>query len=85
MDYRFPQAASRNVTRLCIADGSSRKMQPLLNPVIRPAVAASRGSIAVCGGMGKDSPVSPCSILSLRNNRLAYHITALYLLEGADL
>ncbi len=79
MDYRFPQAISRNVTRLCIADGSSRKMQPLPHSVVRPAVAASRGSIVVCGGMEKDSPVSTCHVLSLRNERLACHITTLRL------
>ncbi len=86
MDYRFPQAISRKVTRLCIADGSSRKMQPLPNSVVRPAVAASRGSIAICGGMGKDSPVSTCSILSLRNDRLASNITYIrYPLKDTDL
>ncbi len=79
MDYRFPQAISRNVTRLCIADGSSRKMQPLPHSVVRPAVAVSRGSIAVCGGMGMDSPLSTCHVLSLRNERLACHITTLRL------
>ncbi len=86
MDYRFPQAISRKVTRLCIADGSSREMRPLPNPVVGPAVTASSGSIVVCGGMEKNSPASTCQILSLHNNRLACHITNLcYPLKDADL
>ncbi len=86
MDYRFPQVVSRNVTRLCIADGSIRKMQPLPNTVVRPAVAASSGLIAVLGGMRMDSPVSACYILSLRNERLVHRISTLsYPLRGTEL
>ncbi len=73
MDYRFPQVVSRDVTRLCMADGSIRKMQPLPNSVVRPAVAASSALIAVLGGMRMDSPVSACHIFSLRNDRLVCH------------
>ncbi len=86
MDYRFPQVVSRNVTRLCIADGSIRKMQPLPNTVVRPAVTASSGSIVVCGGMQMDSPVSACHIFSLRNERLVHRISTLsYPLRGTEL
>ncbi len=69
-DYRFPQTVSRAVSRLCIADGSSRMMQPLSHPVVRPAVAASHSSIVVCGGMLQDKPVSACQIISLRSEGL---------------
>ncbi len=78
MDYRFPQVVSRVMTRLCIADGSIRKMQPLPNTVVRPAVAASSGSIAVLGGMRMDSPISSCHIFSLRNERLVHHISHIF-------
>ncbi len=73
-DYRFPPTASRVVTRLCIAYGRSRRMQPLSHPVVRPDVAVSRGSIVVCGGVLKDSPVSTCQIFALRDERLVCHI-----------
>ncbi len=77
MDYRFPLVVSRDVTRLCIADGSIRKMQPLPNTVVRPAVAASSGLIAILGGIRMGSPVSVCHIFPLRNERLVHHISTL--------
>ncbi len=84
-DYRFPQAVSRTVTRLCIADGSSRKMQPLSHPVVRPAVAASRGSIVVCGGTLQNSPVSTCQVFSLRSERLVVYLSPFScFLRGAE-
>ncbi len=73
-DYRFPQAGSRAVTRLCIADGSSKRMKPLSHPVVRPAVAGSYSSIVVCGGMLQNIPVSTCQLLSLPDERLVRHI-----------
>ncbi len=73
-DYRFPQAGSRVVTRLCIADGSSKRMKPLSHPVVRSAVAVSHSSIVVCGGMLQNIPVSTCQILSLPDERLVCHI-----------
>ncbi len=85
MDYRFPQVVSRVVTRLCIADGSIRKMQPLPNTVVRPALVASSGSMVVCGGRRMDSPVSACHSFSLRNERLVHLISTLNcLLRGPE-
>ncbi len=65
----FPQMASRTVTRLRICDGSLERVESLLSPTLRPAVATTPGLIAACAGTVNLTPVSKCQLFSLDSER----------------
>ncbi len=64
MDERFGDVGSRVVTRLNLQTGCLERTQPLPRLALRPAVATSSSSIAVCGGISNGTTVANCHSFS---------------------
>ncbi len=85
LDDRFGDVGSRVVTRLNLQTGCLERTQPLPILALRPAVATSPSSIAVCGGISvascqRFSSVTETYVDFLQMHIQSNEITHLYLL-----
>ncbi len=74
---RLPENSSRVVMRLNLGTCGISRIQPLLEPTSRPAVASSQNMIVVCGGSSKGSPTSICQIYSITEKKYVCYLNVI--------